>query len=210
MIRVLQDGESIELQAIYVPSLSRHAGLKQSKSTNRKAEKLQAKSSTLSINIYGSKEICETIGNFLTQCSEYLQTPLHCDRNVPYCNPQSLMREGKDLQMTFQLEGQHQFSQVEDMARSVDPSAALEIGDSNPEVEAPAAVRSSLYRYFSDDIASGSFVSRPIDRISWLTTVSHQKRALSFMLMRERGLRPPNKQTEHWRTVPDESDETTE
>ena len=91
--------------------------------------------------------MCETVSEFLLKCSKYLQPPLRCDRNVPYCNPQSLMAEGKDLQMTFQLDGQNRLSHVEDMARSVDPSAALEIGDFNPEMEAPAAVRSSLYRY---------------------------------------------------------------
>lgn len=91
----------------------------------------------------------DTIGDFLVQCSEYLQSPLRCDRNVPYCNPQSLSGRDKDPQMTFQLQADLSLSQVETMARGADPSAVLETGDSNPETEASAAVKSSLYRCVS-------------------------------------------------------------
>ena len=96
----------------------------------------------------------EPVGDFLSQCSEYLQPPLCCDRNVPYCNPQSLAGREKDPQMTFQLQEDSSFSSVEAMAQSTDPSAALESEDLNQETEAPAAVKSSLYRYvpsYQDD-----------------------------------------------------------
>lgn len=125
-------------------------------------------------------EMFDTIGDFLVQCSEYLQSPLRCDRNVPYCNPQSLSGRDKDPQMTFQLQADLSLSQVETMARGADPSAILETGDSNPETEASAAVKSSLY--------------------------SHQKRALSFLLMREWDMRPLDKQEEQWRAIFDESE----
>ena len=89
----------------------------------------------------------ESIGDFLSQCSEYLQPPLRCDRNVPYYNPQSLTGSERYIQMTFELQGDLSSSQLEAMARVVDPSDALETEDLNPETEAPAAVKSALYRY---------------------------------------------------------------
>ena len=147
LIRVLQGGESVELQALLVPSLSRHAIPVLSRGRGRKAEKLQAKFATLSLILYGSMDMFESVGDFLSQCSEYLQPPLHCDRNVPYCNPQSLTGSEKKIQMTFELQGDLSSSQVEGMVPTVDPSDALEAEDLNPETEAPAAVKSSLYRY---------------------------------------------------------------
>ena len=147
LIRVLQDGESVELQALFVPSFSRHAIPVQLRARGQKAEKLQAKCATLSLILYGSAEMFESIGDFLSQCSEYLQPPLHCDRNVPYFNPQSLTGSEKKTQMTFELQGDLSSSQVEAMARNVDPSDVLETEDVSPETEAPAAVKSSLYRY---------------------------------------------------------------
>lgn len=149
IIRVLQDGESIELQATFVPSPSRHAIPRQSRNRGRRAAQLQARLPALSIILYGSMHMFESIGDFLSQCSEYLQPPLRCDRNVPYCNPQSLTREEKDLQMTFQLHGDISHSEVEAIVRGTDPSAPLESEDLNPEAEAPAALKSSLYRYGS-------------------------------------------------------------
>ena len=92
-------------------------------------------------------DMFESIGDFLIQCSEYLQPPLGCDRNVPYCNPQNLSEGDKDPQMTFQLQGNVSPSDVQAMVRGPDPSAALESEDLNPETEAPAAVKSSLYAY---------------------------------------------------------------
>lgn len=147
LIRVLQDGESIELQALFVPSHSRRAVPVQPVVRGQKAGKLQPRLATLSLILYGSMEIFESIGDFLFQCSEYLQPPLHCDRDVPYHNPQSLTRSEKETQMTFELRRDLSSSQVETMARTVDPSDALETEDLNPETEAPAAVKSSLYRY---------------------------------------------------------------
>ena len=166
LIRVLQDGESIELQTLLVPSLSRHAIPVQSRGRSRKTDKLQAKFATLSLIVYGSMEMFESIGDFLSQCSEYLQPPLHCDRNVPYYNPQSLTGSEKETQMTFELQGDLSSSQVEAMAPMVDPSDALETEDLNPETEAPAAVKSSLYRYVA---YLDTTFSNLIETVSFLT-----------------------------------------
>ena len=166
LIRVLQDGESVELQAFFIPSLSRHAIPVQPRVRGQKAEKLQAKLATLSLILYESMEMFESIGDFLSQCSEYLQPPLHCDRNVPYYNPQSLTGSEKETQMTFELQGDLSSSQVEAMARIVDPSDALETEDLNPETEAPAAVKSSLYRYVAYLPTTFRYV---IDTVKFLT-----------------------------------------
>lgn len=88
----------------------------------------------------------ETIGDFLSQSSEYLQPPVRCNRNVRYCNPQSLMGRDEDQQMTLELHGHLSLSEVETVAGGADPSAVLETEDSNPEAEASAAVKSFLYR----------------------------------------------------------------
>ncbi|CAD6565732.1 MAG: hypothetical protein ASARMPREDX12_006745 [Alectoria sarmentosa] len=180
LVRVLQNGESIELQALFVPPTSRHDNPRQSRNRGRKSERLQAQSPTLSIILYGSMHMFESTGDFLSQCSEYLQSPLRCDRNVLYCNPQSLAGRDEDPQMTFQLRVDLSLPQVETIARGADPSAMLETEDLYPETEASAAVKSSLY--------------------------SHQKRALSFMLMRERVMQPLNKRKEQWRTLFNESE----
>ena len=149
LIRVLQDGESIELQAHFVPSSSPQAIPRRSRNRGRKAEQLQATSPTLSIIVYGSMDMFDSIGEFLSQCSEYLQPPSRCDRDVPYCNPQSLEARDRIPQTTFQLHGHLALSEVEAVVLGKDPSAVLETEDLNSETEAPAAVKSSLYRYVS-------------------------------------------------------------
>lgn len=92
-------------------------------------------------------DMFEIIGNFLSRCSEFLQSPLRCDRNVPYRNPQSLAGRDENPSMTFQLREIRPTSMIETIAQAADPSAALETGDTFPETEAPAAVKSTLYRY---------------------------------------------------------------
>ena len=144
IIRILQDGESIEVQAVFVPSSSRHISPRRSGNRDRPGKRLQSNLPTLSVIFYGSMDIFESIGDFLSQCSEYLQPPSRCDRNVPYCNPQSLAGRDQDPQMTFQLQSR---LSLKALAQDADPSAVLETEDLNPETEAPAAVRSSLYRY---------------------------------------------------------------
>lgn len=109
--------------------------------------------------------------------------------------------------MTFKLQGDLPLSQVETMTRGADPSAVLETEDSNPETGAPAAVKSSLYRSVSPQWRYSKSDCRCQN--SLLIVGSHQKRALSFMLMRERGMRPFIKQQEQWRAIFDESDSIT-
>ena len=207
ILRVLQNAESIELQTLVVPSPLPHASPRQTTNRGRKAGQVKVTSPTLSVILYGPMDLFESIGDFLSQCSEYLQPPLRCDRNVLYYNPQSLGGRKGDPQMTFQLQGELSLSGVETMTQGVDPSAALETEDLNPEMEAPAAVKSSLYRYTPSQKTLTSFWQC---QIPWLIANSHQKRALSFMLMKERSMRQFNKQQGRWTACFDESDGTTE
>ena len=91
-------------------------------------------------------EIFEAVGEFFEQCSEFLQSPLHCDRNVPYRNPQSLFVKDQNPPMTFQLEAELCLSQIETMTQGPDPSAALETEDALGETQAPSPIKASLYK----------------------------------------------------------------
>ncbi len=89
----------------------------------------------------------ELVGDFLSRSSEFLQSPLRCDRNVPYRNPQSLAGRDENPTMTYQLREACPNPMVETIVQDADPSAALENNKTFAETEAPAAVKSSLYRY---------------------------------------------------------------
>ena len=66
IFRVLQDGESIELQALFLPPPSRYTIARQFKKRGRKAEQLQARLPTLSIILYGPTDMFESIGDSFT------------------------------------------------------------------------------------------------------------------------------------------------
>ena len=132
--------------------------------------KVQSKdySTTLSVNIYGPMVVFETLGEFLSACSENLQPPLNCNWDLPYRNPQSLSGRDDNPPTTFQLESQRFSSHIEELGSHIeelgshikelgshieelgfcaDPSASLESQDSLPETEAPEPIRTTLYRY---------------------------------------------------------------
>ena len=107
---------------------------------------MRAQNTTLSVIIYGQTGISEAVGDFLFRCSQYLQSPLRCDRNVPYRNPQSLSCNENNTSMTYQLQSQLPPTQVETLGQGADPSTALETDDSLPETEAPVEVKTLLYK----------------------------------------------------------------
>ena len=145
ILQVLRDDEDVELQAYVVPTHSQEPPRDQAKKSFKELVPSRVRPVSLSVNLYGSTQLFETIGEFLERCSEFLQSPLHCDRNLPYRNPQSL--SGKDLNppMTFQLEADICGSQIETLAQGSDPSAALETEDALQGTQAPSAIRTSLY-----------------------------------------------------------------
>ncbi|CAD6567877.1 MAG: hypothetical protein ASARMPRED_001174 [Alectoria sarmentosa] len=161
IFQVLQDEKEMDLQAYVVPTLSKKSPKDQAKKSSKEPTRSHARAAFLSVVLYGPMEIFEEVGGFFEQCSEFLQSPLHCDRNFPYRNPQSLSGKDHNPPITSQLEAELCLSQIETIVGGPDASAALETEDALQETHAPSPIKASLY--------------------------NHQKRALSFMLMRELG-----------------------
>ena len=142
---MLQDEKDVELQTFVVPTHSQELPRNQAKKTFKKRTPSRVKSVSLSMVLYGPMDLFEATGEFFEQCSEFLQSPLHCDRNLPYRNPQSLSGNDHNAPMTYQLEAELCHSQIETVVQSPDPSSALEAEDVLQETQAPPSVRSSLY-----------------------------------------------------------------
>ena len=150
IVRVLDAEPCVELEANVIQSpIKRSSGAVYHRSKQRQEDltKSKARSFSCSVILYGTMDRFEDIGDFLSQCSEYLQSPLGCNRNVPYKNPQSICGREEVPSTTHQLEAQRSFpAEIEVLTRSADPSSALETENSFPETEASAAIRTSLYR----------------------------------------------------------------
>ncbi len=149
ILRVLKDGQSLVLQLYLVTALSqaRRRGRRRARMQDPDTAQPKDYSATLSVVIYGSMVVFEALGEFLSECSENLQPPLNCNWDVPYRNPQSLSGRDDNPPTTFQLESQRLSSHIEELGFCADPSASLESPDSLPETEAPAPIRTKLYRY---------------------------------------------------------------
>ena len=145
ILRVLQLQPMIELQA-YVFQARTECKHGRVKKLRNPPKRTRAADVTLSVIVYGHMDLFEALGDFLLRCSEYLQSPLRCNRNVPYRNPQSLSRKDENPPMTYHLPSQLPPTQVEMLAQNADPSAVLETEDFLPETEAPAVVQTLLYR----------------------------------------------------------------
>ena len=146
ILQVLQEDRDIELQAYVVPSLYQKPPRDQAKGSPKDLAPSHIRSVSLSVVLYGTMEIFEDIGKFFKQCSEYLQSPLRCDRNVPYRNPQSLSGKDPSAPMTLHLEAELSHSQIETMVQGADPSAALETEDTLRETQAPPPIKACLYK----------------------------------------------------------------
>ena len=100
----------------------------------------------LSIIIYGPMEVFDQVGEFLTRCSVYLQSPVHCDRNVRYRNPQSLSGRSPNPPWTFDIAEKTNLSRVETLLPQEDPSSILETRECFPEAVAPSNITTAMYR----------------------------------------------------------------
>ena len=149
LIRVLREGDTVQAQAYLVVLPPQRGGHSRLKPWSKQRKQSAIEHTTLSVILYGSLEIFEAVGNFLSGRSEFLQLPLHCDRDVPYRNPQSLTGRDEDPITTFQLPGMRSAFATETIAQITDPCAALENESTFPETEAPAAVKTMLFRYIS-------------------------------------------------------------
>ena len=146
ILQALRDEEDVELQGYVVRRVSQEPPKDQAKKTSKQSTSSRVRPVYLSVILYGPMELFEVIGEFFEQCSEFLQSPLHCDRNLPYRNPQSLSGRDTNPPMTFQLEADLYRPQIETIVQGPDPSAALETEDKLPETEAPSSIKTSLHK----------------------------------------------------------------
>lgn len=114
----------------------------------------------LSAILYGSLEVADAIGEWLSQIKLYLQLPRDCDRNVRYINPQCLKSSEEPL-MTFGIT-----SLGDDQENDSAPSSQVTFEDLYTE---------TVY----DESEQPPNVTFPLRK--------HQRQALTFMLRREEG-----------------------
>lgn len=119
-----------------------HQMQQQLSSKNSKAKR---SASALSVVIYGPVEYFDDIGDFLLKCELYLQDPVGCDRNVRYCNPQSLWSiDDEEVRMTQDIKP----PPVQDFEYFQNPADLLEdleYEDALPESCQPSALKTQLY-----------------------------------------------------------------
>ena len=135
----------MELQTYVTPTVSQEPNNDEAKKTLKKRISSHVKSISLSVVLYGPMELFEATREFFEQCSEFLQSPLHCDRDLPYRNPQSLSGYDPNPPTTFQLEAELSLSQIETVVQGPDPSSALETEDVLQEMPTPSPIKTSLY-----------------------------------------------------------------
>ena len=146
IFQALQREKSLVLQFLLVPPRSPDNGSEKRKQSRKAGMTTRALSLVLLVNIYGPMDLHDLVGDYLSHCSEYLQPPRLCDRNVPYRNPQSLCGKDANPPMTFQFREHSPLSEIDLTDRDIDPSAVLETQVSLPESNVPVAVRTVLYR----------------------------------------------------------------
>ncbi|KAF1849354.1 uncharacterized protein K460DRAFT_305410 [Cucurbitaria berberidis CBS 394.84] len=116
--------------------------------------------SPVSINVYGSKSFAGDVGNFCQTCNLYLQDPLECDRNVPYCNPHRFALSEDEPRLTFDLNETSLGKTVTQLHYSNLLDSLVSSGALH-ELETPPHLRTAL--------------------------LPHQRQALYFMTQRELG-----------------------
>ena len=84
LIRVLREGNTVQAQA-YLVVLSPQRGVRSlPKPKSKQRKQLTAEHATLLIILYESMNVFEAVSNFLSNSSEFLQLPLHYNRDIPY------------------------------------------------------------------------------------------------------------------------------
>ncbi|KAH8590621.1 SNF2 family N-terminal domain-containing protein [Bisporella sp. PMI_857] len=161
--RILSELQSV---AEIKTQLSCHSKLESSpgSSTNRNSRRRGKPllSWFLNIIIYGTEDLEEKVGEYLSKHKMYLQDPLGCERCIPYRNPHIIPPESGETVMTDSFDSALGDLEIERLEVGPDLLAQL-VGDEIPlpEMEAPDIVQTALFR--------------------------HQKQALSFMVRREEG-----------------------
>lgn len=109
---------------------------------------------SIDIILYGPPELAEALCTFLDECNEhledgqklYLQDPLGCTHNVPYCNPQRLPPlDPASIALTSELAQKRTIHvDLDDIAPRPELLELLNSQEDLPEAAQPPAIRSSL------------------------------------------------------------------
>lgn len=102
---------------------------------------------SVSVIIYGSVETFDDVGIFFQECGLYLQDPIGCDRNVPYCNPHRLSVPKDQVQLTFDLMQSRSDSSMRQIHKA-DSLDGLTIPRELPGLETPHLLRTKLLPYY--------------------------------------------------------------
>ena len=146
MFNVLLEEHELHLQPLIIPSRSPAMGGDETRMSVKAAASARTTSLALLVNIYGPMDLYDLVGDFLSRCSENLQPPSLCDRNVPYRNPQSLSGRDENPPLTFHFRAGACSNEIELTETDSDPSAALETQTTFPESQVPIAIQTPLYR----------------------------------------------------------------
>ena len=121
--------------------------------TSQRTRRFQGKprhagsNASLQVIIYGPFHCYNAVGDFLTECSLFLQDPFRCDRNVPYCNPHLLSYIAEERITTFQLNTTQGSRQIEQSGVQQDPFTLLRSEKLLSETEPSSSLAAKLYRY---------------------------------------------------------------
>ena len=100
----------------------------------------------LNVVIYGTIDLAEIVGGYLSKNRVYLQDPIDCDKNVPYQNPH-IVSTGAEIVMTDSFKTPPATVEIERLTVGPDLLARLmEKQRHLPPTEPPSAVITSLFQ----------------------------------------------------------------
>ena len=159
------------LRALSVPDISLQL-FTTPKRTQKEWVRTQAKRKTrtetfvsLSLIIYGSMELCESVGEFASECDIDLQDPTRPVRNVLYKNPHLLMEPEDPLVLTSTILNTTIVPEIDtavlqESLRTLLSAGFLPENDVLEETENPDQINSQLTRYYSTSIENYSCADR--------------------------------------------------
>ncbi|KAL9065695.1 MAG: hypothetical protein Q9157_007390 [Trypethelium eluteriae] len=113
-------------------------------STETRLNRRGKASGLLEVILYGPKGRADDVGDFVAKCGHYLQEPLGCDRNVPYCNPHCLSSLDGSLPMTFHLREEQPPVLQKLIRQTKDVLAHFETSEALKETDTPSTLRTQL------------------------------------------------------------------
>jgi len=122
-------------------TISRRAAPGKKGSRKPGANELQYVMNTI---VYGSQNLRDPVGDYLTKCGVHLQDPIDCDRNVPYSNPHILSRTD-ELVMTASLLSLSTTPEIEKIIAQEDLFSELSSDSHLSLTDAPEAIATPLY-----------------------------------------------------------------